>query len=304
MRSPALAALVSALAVSGCVTLTPFTEVRTKLPAESFVTIGGQQVHVEHDGSGEPVVLIHGFGGSSYSWRHLVPTLATRYEVVAPDLNGFGWTERPSEPEAYTLEGQPALVLGVLDALGIASAHVVGHSYGGGLALWLAARHPERVRSLVLVDSTLPTYSVARRKRVARFRPFVSLALRSVLLRHSFVRRGLMRSVADPELVTEELVEAYAERLRVEGAVDAYQGLTAPVSGPQPRVDLAEIRQPTLVVWGADDRLLDARVGEEAARMIPAARFLLLARCGHLPMEEQPEELARAVLDFLAALPR
>jgi len=282
-----------------CVSLTPFDEIRARLGDDAFVRVGEQLVHVERAGSGEAIVLLHGFGGSSWSWRKVIPSLATDHRVVALDLNGFGWTERPRELEAYTLDGQARLVLSVMDALGLDRVHLVGHSYGGGLALWLAATHPDRLRSLVLVDSTLPAYSVKRRRAVAAWRPLVAAFVRTVALRPSFVRRGLLRSVADPAVVTDELVGGYLERLRVEGATDAYRGLTIKVDGPRPTVDLATIAVPTLIVWGADDGLLAARLGERAARRIPGARFVAIPGCGHLPMEEKPDALLDAVQRFL-----
>lgn len=293
--------MVGVLLLGGCVTLTPYRTVRQAVPPERFVDLGGQAVHVEQWGSGDALVLLHGFGASSYSWRLVAPELGRDYRVVAPDLNGFGWTQRVLDPAAYTLQGQARLVIGVMDALGIERAHLVGHSYGGGLALWLAANVPDRIVSLILVDSTLPTYAVQRRRAWAALRPLAALFLRSVALREGFVRRGLERSVYDSRMISDEMVAAYLERLKVEGATDAYRGLTAPVEGPPPVVELASIRQPTLVVWGLQDALLASAYGSRAAEIIPHAEFAGIDRCGHLPMEERPEEFVAAVRTFLAA---
>ncbi len=293
--------LVGVLVTGGCVSLTPYSTVRQMVPPERFVDVGGQAVHVERWGQqGEALVLLHGFGGSTYSWRLVGPELGRDFRVVAVDLNGFGWTERVAEREAYTLSGQARLVLGVMDALGLQRAHLAGHSYGGGLALWLAATAPERFTSLILVDSTLPTYSAERRRSWAGLRPVTSLLLRTVLLRKSFIRRGLERSVYDRRVVSDEMVTAYLERLKVEGATDAYRGLTARVEGPPPVVDLAAIRQPTLIIWGLQDALLASAYGSRAAEKIPNAQFVGIDRCGHLPMEERPEEFLAAVRAFLA----
>jgi pimeloyl-ACP methyl ester carboxylesterase len=155
VRSPILV-LVAALFGAGCVATRPFAEVRGSLPQERFVRVGDQLVYVEQAGAGEPVVLLHGFGASSYTWRQVMPGLAESHRVLAVDLNGFGWTERPAARASYTREGQMALVLGVLDALEIGRAHLVGSSYGGALALWLALEHPERVRSLVSSCAATP----------------------------------------------------------------------------------------------------------------------------------------------------
>lgn len=293
-------AMVVVIVVGGCVSLTPYRTVRQTVPPERFVEVGGRAVHVEQWGSGDALVLLHGFGGSTYSWRLVAPELGREYRVVAPDLSGFGWTQRVTAREAYTLEGQARLVIGVMDALGIERAHLAGHSYGGGLALWLAATAPDRVASLILVDSTLPTYSVERRRSWAGLRPVASLFMRSVALRERFVRRGLERSVYDSRMISDEMVSAYLERLKVEGAIDAYRGLTARVEGPPPVVDLTAIRQPTLIVWGLQDALLASAYGSRAAEKIPGASFVGIDRCGHLPMEERPEEFLAAVRAFLA----
>lgn len=291
---------VAPVILVGCVTLTPYATIRQAVPAHRFVAVAGQPVYVEQAGQGEAVLLLHGFGASSYSWRKVIPRLAEGYRVIAPDLNGFGWTRRPDSPDAYTIEGQARMVIGLLDALGIDRAHVVGHSYGGGLALWLAATRAQRVRSLVLVNSTLPSYASERRNVLASFRPVVATSLRTVFLRRSYIRGALQRSFFDPRLVTDELVEAYRARLRVEGATRAYQGLTAPADGPDTRIDLARISPPALLVWGLQDTLLSPVYAKEAADRIPAAGFVGIDRCGHVPAEERPEALLEAMLPFLA----
>jgi pimeloyl-ACP methyl ester carboxylesterase len=288
------------IAISGCVTLTPYSTIRQAIPDDRFVNVAGQFVYVERVGSGDPVLLLHGFGASSYSWRRVIPTLAERHSVIA-DLNGFGWTQRPDTSEAYTIEGQARMVIGLLDALGIERVQVVGHSYGGGLALWLAATRPQRIRSLVLVDGTLPSYASERRNVFASIRPAVSASIRTVFLRRSFIRRALERSFFDRRLVTDELVEAYRARLRVEGATRAYQGLTAPSDGPDAHIDLARISQPALLVWGLQDTLLSPVYAKEAADQLPDSRFVGIDRCGHVPAEEQPDALLEAMMPFLAA---
>ncbi|MEW6336781.1 MAG: alpha/beta fold hydrolase [Acidobacteriota bacterium] len=302
-RIAATALALAALALSGCVTLTPFEQVRLAAGAERYLEIDGHAVHVEQAGAGPAVLLVHGFGGSTYSWRHVVPDLARDHRVVTLDLNGFGWSERPRERGAYTIEGQERLVLGVADALGLERFALVGHSYGGGLSLWIASRHPRRLTSLTLVDSTLPSYSTERRSALASARPVVSLFLRTAMLREWTVRRALRRSMYDDSAVTGELVREYLRRVRVEGVIEAYQGLTAPVDGPEPTVDLEALAVPTLVVWGADDELLAAELGAKAAARMPGARFVTLERCGHAPMEERPAEFLVALRAHLAAYP-
>jgi pimeloyl-ACP methyl ester carboxylesterase len=289
-----------AVTAAGCsaLPLLSYTAVREAQPADHFLRVGNQWVYVEQAGKGEAVVLLHGFGASSYSWRKVLPDLAQRFHVVAIDLNGFGYTERLADPSAYTREGQERLILGVLDVLHIDRAHFVGHSYGGGLAQFVVSRHLERVRSLVLVDSSAATYPDDRRSRLALIRPFNNFVL-SRALRVEFIRKSLAHSFADESLATPELAQAYLDRVQIEGERAAYYGLTARLGPKGPPVNLADLRVPTLIVWGARDRIIPASDGEKAAARIPDARFVLLEGCGHLPMEEKPEDLLRVVLPFL-----
>jgi pimeloyl-ACP methyl ester carboxylesterase len=313
----AVAALLAADAAAGCVSLRPFAEVRREQPPGSYVTVDGYPVFVEQRGpagAADTVVLLHGFGESSYSWRQLVPELARTYRVVAPDFFGFGWSERPRDPWYYTREGQERLILGVLDALGIQRAQFVGHSYGGGLTLFLAARHPERLLSMALVDSSAPTYANDRRTRLASWHPLDTLAVR-LLLRPKHVHQSLAESVADPALVTPGLVAAYLDRLRVEGEADAFYGLTArfrhpppaPAGVPRPaaplptEVTLESLALPALVVWGEDDHIVPIAGGRNAAHRLPQGEFVSIPAAGHIPMEDQPAALLRALLPFLEA---
>ncbi|HEV8629342.1 MAG TPA: alpha/beta hydrolase [Thermoanaerobaculia bacterium] len=295
----AVSTLAATLAAGGCVSLQPLAAVQARLPAGELLDVGGQAVHVEQAGRGEPVVLLHGFGESTYSFRRIVAPLAARYRTIAIDLNGFGYTARPRDPAAYTLEGQQRLVLAVLDRLGVPSAHLVGHSYGGGLALWMAAHHPERVRSLALLDSTLPRYSTTRRSRVANLRPLSFVFLRTFALRQGYVRRSLAKAYRDEALATPEVTRAYLDRLRVAGIDDAYYGLTARNGEPIAEVDLAGIHAAALLVWGRDDTLTPLRNGQRMAAALAGSHLVVLPDCGHVPMEERPAELLAVLLPFL-----
>jgi pimeloyl-ACP methyl ester carboxylesterase len=152
---------------------------------------------------------------------------------------------------------------------------------------------------MVLADSSAPTYANDRRSRAAAFKPLTALVVRSFVLRPSNVRKSLLHSLHDPSLVTPELVQAYFDRLRIEGVVDAFYGLTAPVRGPSDIVDLAKIDVPALVVWGEDDRIILLENGRRATARLPRSRFASIPGAGHIPMEEKPEEWLRIVLPFL-----
>src|SRR6202163_1277965 len=133
-----LGPIVSAVLLSGCASYRSFTSVRSEVPQSQFVRVGGQLVHVEQAGQGEPVLLLHGFGASSYSWRKVIPALSESHRGLAIDLNGFGYTEGPTDLPSHPPHRPVALVLGVMDTLGIDRAHFIRHSYGGALSMFRA----------------------------------------------------------------------------------------------------------------------------------------------------------------------
>lgn len=305
-RLRVLAVFVAAgLALTGCVSVKPLAEAQSGL-GDRVVDVDGQRVYVEQDGRGEVIVLLHGFGASSYSWREVVPELARHYRVVAPDLSGFGWTERPEDFHRYTREGQIDMVLGLMDHLGIESAHFVGHSYGGALTMALAGEHPERVRSMVLVNSAAIDYPTERRRWFAGTAPLSYAYVRGLALRPSFIRRLFLRAYYDDSLVTDELVRSYLDRLRVEGAVHGYRGLTRPLHGEERSREIRyeDLDVPALVVWGAEDQLATLEMGRSHADLLPNHRFVAIEGAGHAPMEERPEDFLRAVTAFLAEVGR
>lgn len=295
---------VLALALTGaCVPLTPWAEIRDRLPAESLIEVDGRLAHVARSGSGEPVVLLHGFGASSYSWRHISAALSGEFELIAIDLNGFGYTERARGAAAYTVAGQLALVIGVMDALGIERAHLAGHSYGGALAQHLVWRYPQRFRSLVLVDSAGVAYPWTRRHRSAAITPLTYLFIRTRAIKREAVLVGLQRSFADDSLITPELVDAYFERVRIAGVSRAFRGLTVPTAEPRELPDLEHLDLPVLLVWGARDELIPPQAAERVVATLPHAELEILDGVGHIPPEESPAELAELMRRFLRRHP-
>ena len=295
-----LLSLLAAVGWVGCLPLRPFSSVVRELGPAAFVEIDGVRVHVVDEGNGEPVLLVHGFGGSTYQFRELQPRLARDFRTLAVDLYGFGYTERPQDLSRYRREGQVDLLARLLDRKGLGSAHLVGHSYGGALALTFAHQRPERVRSLVLLDSASPTYPDDRRRWLAGIPGAGMVFVRGLAVRPSFVRRGLHGALARDEVVTDAVVDEYLDRLAVEGTVRAYLGLTAPTRGDGEKAPVPpeEIAVPTLVLWGAEDPVIDVEDGREATARIPQSRFVTLDGVGHSPAEEDPERVAELVRAF------
>jgi pimeloyl-ACP methyl ester carboxylesterase len=219
------------------------------------------------------------------------------------DLLGFGYSERPRDRDSYGRVEQVELLVGILDTLGWETAHIVGHSYGGGLVMTLAYRYPQRVRSMVLIDSTASDYSEQRRHLLGR-RWFGWIFLRGLALRPRFVRRSFERSFFDDTKIDETLVSEYLRRLRIKGVINTYVGLTAPRSppGPEWQVELDEIQPPTLVLWGENDSLIDIEGARRTTARIASSHFVAIPGCGHIPIEEKPEVVVREILRFLRGL--
>ncbi len=276
-----------------------YRELRSKLPPHRFIEVEGREVYVEQSGRGEPLVLLHGFACSSFSWRSVVPALARHYRVINLDLPGFGYSERPRDPAAYTIPAYGRVVLEVLDRLGVGPVHVIGHSFGGAIAVWLGCHHRERLRSAVLVASALPEYMDEQRQLWARFRSLNYLLLHGLFLSRSSVRRDLETCYYDDSLVSDELVEEYRDRLLVEGVEEAFFGLMAPCDEAACDAPLEALDVPALVVWGAQDEVIPLERAVREFDRLPQGRLVVFERCGHAPMEEVPKRFLRVVLPFL-----
>lgn len=284
----------------GCVALTPYPEAVASIPADRFIRIDGHQVHVEQQGEGDPILLLHGFAASIYSYRELAPRLAAHFRVVAIDLNGFGFTERPKTVEAYAPDGQLRTITGVMDQLAIGHFAVVGHSYGARLALLLAATRPERVRSLTLIS---PAPEFERPPWLLRTTPGRILAhglSRVLLARPERFRKLLGNAYHQKEKLTAEVAEAYRARLIIEGLSDAFRGFGAAM-----RLDhgmganLQEVDLPALVIAGRHDRIVSLDQCKGLADSLPRANLIVLENSGHSAPEEEPDGVAMAIIKFV-----
>lgn len=259
----------------------------------------GAELQVATAGSGPPVVLLHGFASSVYTWKDVIRALAASHDVIALDFPGFGDSSirRPADAAAL-----PGVVLGVLDRLGIARASLVGNSLGGGIAVLVAAEHPARVERLVLIDSAGFNLEAGDRPWLLRVvgSAAVARALEGAPIRRRLVKVGLRQVFHDDRLVTDERVDEYAAPMMRPGAVTAAaELLRTPIPGTI-AARVGAVRAPTLVLWGREDAWIPAAHAERFAAAIPGATVRVLDGCGHLPQEEKPAETAAAILEFLA----
>jgi len=268
-----------------------------------LVEVDGVNLHYVEAGSGPPLLLLHGLNGSTFSFRLLMPLLTPHFRTVALDLMGFGYSDRPQE-RGYSLGAQARLVAGFLDALDIDRASVLGHSLGGAIAMRLALDFPERVDRLILASSASDS-EMRRGLRSSRLvRPLLPVVAAFTVQNQRFRRMSLRSSCYDPAFVTPEVIEGYLAPTRVKGHLRALGSLMVD-RRRDPPLDLSTISQPALIIWGAADRWLPASHAERMRALIPDSRAAVIQNAGHLVLEEQPEDAAREIIDFLReAMPR
>ncbi len=285
------------------VPLVPFAEATAHLPVGDFLDIDGQRVHVRVTGDGPPLVMLHGFMASFYSFRRIVPGLSEHFRVISIDLNGFGLTERPASPDAYRIANQADLVARVLGEIGATPATILGHSYGAAVASVTALRHPGAVSGLVLVSPAsrfdkLPWYLKIRPGKETLYFLF-----RRLLSHPERYREISARAFHVEGSHTEEDAETYRGYLLVEGLRSTFFGFMEALGGKGfGRIPFEEIHQPALVIAGDRDRVIPLEQCREVAAELPGASLEILEECGHSAPEERPDEVIAAVRRFVAQL--
>ena len=274
-----------------------------------FVELDGVRVHYQEAGAGTapPVVLIHGFCASTFVWSDvLLPLAEMGFRVLAVDLVGFGFSAKPRAWD-YTIEAQARNVVRLLDALGVGRAALVGSSYGGAVAAACALDFPERVSRLVLVGAV--SNDDVKRQPLLRMAasPVVGDLLSPVILDSPRLLRWRMGRVyarANAHLRAPERMEAHHRTLRSSGAHGAVLRTLRRWNAGRILREAPRITQPTLLVWGEDDRDIPLSQGRRLRALLPHARLAVFGRCGHLPQEERPEEFAGLVAGFCKAVNR
>jgi pimeloyl-ACP methyl ester carboxylesterase len=253
-------------------------------------------------GAGPPLVLLHGFGATRFTWRAVAPDLERSYEVHALDLFGCGASPKPADGD-YSPEHQAKLVEAYISGRGLQHVTLMGHSFGGGVALLTALRlrHTSTLVRLVLVDAPLYPQPLPFFIHVLRS-PLGALSTRLLPTRYQ-VTHVLRRTYHDPQAIDAGVVDTYAASLRQPGAKDALVS-TARALVPD-RVDAIahEVRTlelPVLVLWGRHDRIVPISTGERLSRELPDATFVIVETSGHAPQEERPAETLEALRAFFA----
>lgn len=262
--------------------------------------VQGLKTRLVRAGKGEPVILLHGLGASSYSWRFVVPELAKRYEVFAPDLPGFGRTDKPWDFD-YSIAGLHRWVAALMDRLGIEAARFAGNSMGGVITLWTAMDAGHRVKRMALFGT--PAFPENRPKLLWPLSWPVVGRMYELALGEATLRWIAKRTFVDQSVITEEMIEEYGHALKTSAgrrAVAEFVRRAIPPDARERIASYATLKNPALVLVGDSDSMVDRAGGERLAKALPRSRFVYLDACGHAPQEDAPKRVVPILHEFFA----
>lgn len=255
---------------------------------EAYAQLKDGRMFYRHDGKGEPVILLHPAGTSSWAWHMMQPLLAKKFSVYALDMLGAGDSDKPKQ-ESYSLEAHAHNIVAFMDAMKLDTAMLVGNSVGAMLSLHEAGSHPDRVTRMVLIG--MPGWTAQEGGQLAaQFRDV------------AWDKKGLpkpmtleQQRMTEPN-ITPELADAM-NKVRAKSGVWSLKTMEALSKYDVPS-HLGKVRCPTLVVYGDRDPIAEKK--DLVAKGIPGARLHMLSNAGHIPQLEHPEEVARVIADFLS----
>ena len=262
------------------------------------------KLYYREEGTGPPLLLIHGFGASTFTWRRVAPELARTNRVILVDLKGFGQSDKPFD-ERYSVYDQAELLAQLIVEKDLRDLTLVGHSFGGGIALLLAleanSRLQGRIARLVLLDSIAYPQNIPVFFRMLDMPVVSQLGIRMVPPSVQ-TRVALKIAYFDDSKITSEEIEAYAAPLKTAAGKHAIIH-SARQMVPEDIETLSEryktIELPTLIMWCDHDRIVPLEVGLKLRRTLPNSTLKLVEDCGHMPQEEQPESTLRLLRDFI-----
>lgn len=261
-------------------------------------------LHCQTSGAGAPIVCLHGFGASSYTWREIRDTFAASHTVHELDLKGFGESPKPLDGR-YSVHDQAALVLECIAALRLTGVTLVGHSFGGAVALVTALEllrsHPGVLARLIVIDAAcyrqpIPMFMAVLQWPIAG--PLVQMLPATLQ-----VRQVLRKAYHDPGRIPDASVDAYAAPLRAPGGPEALRETARqiiPADSDALCAGYSTIRVPALLIWGRWDEIVPLPFGERLQQAMPHARLVVIEDAGHMPHEETPGPVRRAIAEFLA----
>ena len=269
-------------------------------PRSEYAEVDGLRLHYLEQGSGEPVLMLHGWPTSSYLWRGIVPAVGEGNRAIALDMPGFGRSDKPLDA-SYSFRFFDRVLSGFLDAVGVERLGLAVHDLGGPVGLYWASQHPERVSSVALLNTLVfarPSWAVIAFVASARIP-----GIRSWLTSPAGIRFAMRLGVNDKSRLTEEAVRAYQEPFVTDDARKVLRKAgTSLHPGGLKEVErwLPSIEAPVRILYGERDRILPdvAKTMRKVAERVPQAELSTLPDCGHFCQEERPGEIGEALARF------
>lgn len=278
-----------------------------------FIEANGIRFHYVTAGKGPLVILLHGFPEFWYGWRHQIPALAEHFQVVAPDLRGYGQTERPIGVQAYSPRILADDIAALVHGLGHEKAHIVGHDWGGGVAWNVARNHPEVVDRLVVLNCPHPAIfgqklrnswkQIKKSWYIFFFQiPYLPEMMFKTNLK-KMVEKVFVKSARNKNIFTDNDLEQYRAALEKPGALTAALNYYRAVfRSPEKKSSLKkQISAPTLLIWGEDDMALGKELTYNMEPLF-SGNFLIeyVPNCSHWVNEEKPDLVNQLLIDFLS----
>lgn len=270
---------------------------RWAYPNSQFTEVDGMDVHYRINGTGQPLVLIHGTGASLHTWERWTDILEKDFQVISLDMPAFGLTG-PSPKRDYSLENYANFLDTFLTKIGVDTFYLAGNSLGGAISWKYASMFPNKVKKLVLIDAS--GYSFNKDLPLA-FRMAKNPILGEILLKITpkpLFWKSIREVYYNDDLITEELIDRYYELYLREGNrqafIDRVRNIEYNDASP-----IKTIKTPTLIMWGADDEWVSVRFAEQFKKDLINSKLIIYKETGHVPMEEIPEVTAADVRTFL-----
>ncbi len=255
-------------------------------------------------GAGNPMIFLHGFGASSYIWNKIESHFAQNNRVILIDLKGFGLSDKP-EDNKYKIDDQAEIIIDFIKRNNLRDIVLVGHSLGGAIALSIYLKSTEQennlIKRLILIDS--PAY----KQKLPSFikllgTPILNKIILFLLPARLKVKIIFKKCFFDKNKITPEMIEKYAEPLKSKGANYALIE-TAKELLRENNEDIGakykKINIPTLLIWGKEDKIVPLTIGERLQKDIPNSKLEIIPECGHIPIEEKPEETIKIISNYL-----
>jgi len=298
-----LIALFLVAFLQGCglfITKIPKGVILGKAPEDKYIMIDDVNYHYrEYPGTGRDVFLLHGFASSTYTWEKVIPYLTGHgYHVWALDMKGAGWSDKPKDSKYDTITLMQE-VNKWMDVMGLKDVVFVGNSLGGAIAVLMALEHPDKTGQIVLIDSAgyLKKPFIIRMAKIP-----LAGEIAKLFFGRWVVRWNLKEVYFNDDLISEETIDAYYNRICTENVLDAKVALARSLdfdalSSYTKRIP--DIKNRTLIIWGENDEWIPLESGYKFKNDLSNSTLVILPECGHIPQEEKPEQTAKIMIDFI-----